>query len=85
MGHNRAYEPEPPVPGLEQFFLTPFLPDDITEVDVDGTAVTGDPKYVDAPDDFALNTGSSCIDTGLPCVMPVGGTGFNSMGALIPD
>ena len=25
-GHNRAYQPEPPVPGLKQIILTPFLP-----------------------------------------------------------
>ncbi len=26
VGHNRACQPEPPVPGFEQFILTPFLP-----------------------------------------------------------
>ena len=57
----------------------------ITDVDVDGTAVTADPQYVSAPSNFALQSTSPCIDAGLPGVMPVGGTGYNSMGALIPD
>lgn len=63
--------------------------DEAAVVDMVGTPITANPVFaslVDGSEDFAIGLGGSAFQAGLPGTTPAGvGTGYISLGSLIPD